>query len=157
MHKTDQVEKDKRVRIVQEWLIDDWPVQDIIAQIKLKWGLEDRQAKRYIAEAREGWNEAEQEKIDQKRRRKITKLNKLVRSLRKEWEGTPQGIRAVLDVEKTIIELEGLQPAKKLEVTGEHGGPIKTESTVKPDLTQLSTEELKLLQHLTKKVTSESA
>jgi hypothetical protein len=65
MHKIDQVEKDKRVRILQEWLIDDWPVQDIITQIKSKWGLEDRQAKRYIAEAWEGWNEAEQEKVDQ--------------------------------------------------------------------------------------------
>jgi hypothetical protein len=124
MHKIDQVEKDKRVRIVQEWLIDDWPVQDIITQIKTKWGLEERQAKRYIADARDGWNEAEQEKVDHKRRRKIAKLNKLIRSLRKEWEGTPQGIRATLDVEKVIIELEGIQPAQKVEITGKDGGPV---------------------------------
>ena len=40
--KVDNIEKDKRLRIIQEWLIDDWPSADIKLQIVEKWGLSVR-------------------------------------------------------------------------------------------------------------------
>jgi hypothetical protein len=129
MPNIDNIEWDKRIRIVQEWLIDDWSSADIIAQINNKWGIEERQAKRYIAEARSRWNEDEDELVKQKRKRKIAKLQKLARSLDKKFIGTPAGIRSVLSVEKELINLEGLRPATKVELTGKDGRPIQTENS----------------------------
>lgn len=113
--KVDKIEYEKRVRIVQEWILEDWPSCDIIAQIVQKWGLEDRQAKRYISEARKRWADDDREVIDRKRRIKIMSLKKLKRSLQDRYKGTPQGINAVVAVEKEIIKLEGLEVPKKLE------------------------------------------
>jgi len=129
MPNIDNIEWDKRIRIVQEWLIDDWSSTDIIAQINNKWGIEERQAKRYISEARSKWNEDEDELIKQKRKRKVAKLQKLSRSLDKKFIGTPAGIRSILSVEKELINLEGLRPATKVELTGKDGRPIQTENT----------------------------
>lgn len=126
MPKTDPIEIDKRVRQVMEWLIEDFPYDDIVTQIVVKWGVCDRQAKRYIATARDRWGKAEQGLIDQKRRLKIASLKKLKRSLKDSHKGTPGGIRAILQVEREIIKLEGLNPALKLELTGKDGEPIQT-------------------------------
>ncbi len=117
----DKIEYEKRIRIVQEWLIDDWSPTDIIAQVNQKWGIEERQAKRYIADARERWHQEEQELLDKKRQRKVKKLQKLARTLKDEYKGTPSGIRAQLQVEREIITLESLRPATKVELTGAGG------------------------------------
>jgi hypothetical protein len=128
----DKLEYEKRIRIVQEWLIEDWPYTDIVQQIMLKWGIEDRQAKRYVAEARTRWVADEQEALDHKRRLKIHSLKKLKRSLRDSFKGTPAGIRAIMHVEKEIINLEGFRPAKKFELTGKDGKdlPLNNVTTV---------------------------
>jgi hypothetical protein len=118
MPKIDKVEYERRIRMVQEWLIDDWPYQDIITQIKSKWDIEIRQAKRYVAEAREQWTAHEQGQLDQKRKMKVESLKKLKRSLKEIYKGTPIGIRSILQVEKEIITLEGLRPATKIDLSG---------------------------------------
>jgi hypothetical protein len=113
-----------------EWILDDWSAGDIVSQIVNKWGISERHAKRYLADARESWSSDEDKLIEQKRRIKIESLKKLKRSLKDQYKGTPLGIRAVLAVESKIIELEQLNPATKLEVTGKNGTPIKTEAKV---------------------------
>lgn len=128
MQIANQIEYEKRIRTVQEWLIEDWPYMDIISQINSKWGIEDRQAKRYVAEARDRWKKDSEEALDQKRRLKVASLKKLKRSLTDKYKGTPMGIRAVVAVEKEIITLEGLRPASKVEITGRDGRPIATEN-----------------------------
>lgn len=133
MHnKSDKVEKDKRVRIVAEWILDDWTGVDIITQVTAKWNLSERQAKRYIKDARETVIKPnEQENIEYKRKKKLMTLYKLKRSLKSEWTGTPQGINAVMSVEREIIKLEALEQPLKVEHTGKDGEPIKTETTHK--------------------------
>ena len=128
MPKIDEIEKEKRLRLVHDWLIDDWESWRIIAEIKTLWNIDDRQAKRYIADARDRWKDEEAEVIKQKRKRKVLKLQKMSRSLEKSYKGTPSGIRALLAVEKVIIELESLRPATKVELSGKDGKPIQTES-----------------------------
>lgn len=122
--KADNVEFERRIRAVQEWLIEDWPYQDMVASVINKWGVEERQAKRYIKVARERWVSQEQEVVDHKRRLKVQSLKKLKRSLIEKYKGTPAGIRAIVAVEKLIINLEGLEPAKKLELLGKGGGDL---------------------------------
>ena len=128
MPKIDKVELEKRIRIVQEWLIDDWAPIDIRAQILLKWDVEERQAKRYVALARSRWNGDEDEKVDMLRRRKIQKLQKLARTLKDAHKGTPSGMMALLKIEREIITLEGIRPATKLELTGKDGKELPPSS-----------------------------
>lgn len=101
---------------MQEWIIEDWPTADIITQIRNNWTVQDRQAKRYIKEAKERWVSDQEDIIEAKRTLKIEGMKKLKRSLQERYKGTPQGIFAVLSVEKEIIKLEGLERPKKVEV-----------------------------------------
>lgn len=127
--KIDKVELEKRIRIVQEWIIDDWHYGDIVTNIQTKWGISIAQAKRYVKTARDRWADSEQEIIDHKRRRKIETLKKLKRKLDQRYAGTPGGIRAILMVEREIAKLENLYPATKVEVSGKNGKPIETVNT----------------------------
>lgn len=127
--KADAILKEQRIRVVQEWIIDDWPSADIISQIVSKWGLEERTAYRYLADARKKWVKESLAQTEHRRRLKIESLKKLKRSLKDAFKGTPAGIKAVLSVEKEIITLENLRPAIKLEHSGPGGAPIQTETT----------------------------
>jgi len=129
MPKIEKIEYEKRVRIVQEWILEDWPSCDIITQIIGQWHLEERQAKRYISEARKRWLVDESMLIEQKRKLKVESLKKIKRSLNAKYKGTPAGIRALVSVEKEIISLEGLRKPVKVELTGRDGMPIQTENT----------------------------
>lgn len=135
MPKADKIEYEKRVRIVQEWILEDWPSCDIVAQIlQKKWVTTDRQAKTYLAVARSRWVGEEEVIVANKRRIKIQSLRKLKRSLNDRYKGTPAGIHVVLEVEKEIIKLEGLPLPKKVELTGANGKPIETKTTIKSNV-----------------------
>jgi len=115
--KSEDIEIDRRVRIIQEWLIDDLPVADIKTECERKWLVSTRQAERYIEKARERWAKDEDEKIDRKRRKMIETLKKRKRSLKPEFVGTPTGINALLRIDKEISRLENLYHNEKLDVT----------------------------------------
>lgn len=129
MPRADKIEYEKRIRIIQEWILEDWPYVDMVNQIVAKGWVDERQAKRYIAIARDRWNATEEENLEHKRKQAIHRLKKHKRSLQQRYHGTPSGIDAILKVEKTILELEGLFRPTRLEITGKGGAPIKTETT----------------------------
>ncbi len=112
--KITHVEKAKRLRAVQEWLIDDWPACDIVTQSVNKWGVSERQAKRYLADARDTWVKGNQEKLNAKRSARIEALKKLKRSMKEEFKGTPAGMRTVLQIDKELARLEGAYPTKQM-------------------------------------------
>lgn len=124
--KSDNIEYEKRIRVVQEWILEDWPTSDIVANIAAKWGIEDRQAKRYVAEARKRWVKEEDQIISHKRKLKVESLKKLKRSLLEKYKGTPEGIKAIIVVEKELIQLEGLAMPLKVQnqMLGADGKPI---------------------------------
>lgn len=109
-----KIEKEKRLFIVQGWIIEG--VQDnlIVKNIVEKWNLDVRQAQRYVRQAYESWKKIEGVNIDMKREMKIAKLQQLVKTLKDEYKGTPQGIQAIMSVEKEIIKLEGLELPKDI-------------------------------------------
>lgn len=148
MSKIDKTEYEKRIRIVQEWIIDENPFMDIVTQVTQKWGVGDRQARNYIKTARERWLESDdQNRVEQKRRLKIETLKKLKRSMKDQYKGTPFGIRAILGVEKEISKLENLYHPLKIEATGKDGEPLFPQY----DLKNLSDEELDLILKAKKK------
>jgi hypothetical protein len=126
-NQVDPIEKDKRIRTIMEWIIDDFPYSDMVSNIVTKWNLSVRHAKRYIADARKKWNKEDDVMIEHKRRLKIESLKKLKRSLLESYKGTPHGIRSILAVEKQIILLENLDHPKKRELTGRNGAPLNPE------------------------------
>lgn len=109
-----KIEHEKRLRTVQEWIIDDYPSCDIVTQCIAKWGVSDRQAKRYIKDATEAWVDGNQEKLNAKRSRRIESLKKLKRDMKPEFRGTPPGMRALLMIDKEIAKLEGVIPTKQM-------------------------------------------
>lgn len=125
MAKLDKIELEKRIFLVQGWIVDGAQTSLILRQILEKgWCTSLRQAERYVAAARKRWIEVEEGTVDEKRRLKVQELKQLKRSLRESYKGTPEGIRAVMAIEKEIIKLEGLNHPKKVELTGKDGAPI---------------------------------
>jgi hypothetical protein len=109
-----KIEKEKRLFIVQGWIIEGIQDNIIAKNIVERWGLDIRQAQRYVREAYEKWKKIEGVNIDMKREMKIAKLQQMIRTMKEEYKGTPAGISAIMAVEKEIIKLEGLEPAKTI-------------------------------------------
>lgn len=109
----DKTEREKRIRIVMDWILSDRPTADIIDRIMEEWSVEQRQAYRYLKEAHKKWiketTPAVIEDFETKIRLKIIRLNRLKNSIDPKLRKTPAGIRAVLAVEREIIELERLK------------------------------------------------
>lgn len=151
--KVDKIEKQKRIRMVMEWIVDDYPYQDIVLQVVHKWGIKERMAKRYIAEARNEWNKYADESLDRKRRQRIESLKKVRRSLLDKYKGTPEGINAIVRVDRELIKLEGLEPPKRVELTGKDGQPLQTQKVDEFDYENMSPELLQELLKFRKKKT----
>jgi hypothetical protein len=149
MPKIDKVEYERRVRIVQEWILEEQPYTDMVNAIMQKWGIEERQAKKYVAVARERWGDQQDMVLEQRRRLRIEGLKKLKRSMKELYKGTPRGIEAILKIDKEISKLEGLYPATKMELSGRDGAPLIPENNL--DVSKLDDEELKTIVRLTKK------
>lgn len=127
--KSSDIEYSKRVRAVVEWLIDDWSAKDICSQCVQSWGVTERQSYNYIKEAKKYFKLKEDEKLEEKRNRRLFSLYKLKRKMEKKYEGTPSGVAVLLKIEQTIIDLEGVKPALKHEHSGANGTPIQSETT----------------------------
>lgn len=124
------VEMDKRISAIEKWIIDGVPSALIIKQIiEYNWCTSDRHAERLLQKARLKWVQYEDEDVLMRRKLKIQQLQQLKRTLQKKYEGTPDGIRAIMAIEKEIIKLDGIAAPVKLEVSGNAGQPIQQNIT----------------------------
>lgn len=114
--KVTKLEKEKRIFAVQTWIIDGQSDDTIIREIKSKWDLSIRQARRYLKQANENWKHDEDIAIESKRAAKIAELKELKRTLKEDFRGTPAGINAIVRIEKLIIRLENIEPPKQHEI-----------------------------------------
>lgn len=141
MPKSNKIEYEKRLLVIQEWILEDIPYTLLFNRIMSVWKIKQSQAKKDISLAWSRLVEQEQVLIDHKRKLRIEGLKKHKRSLKDQYKGTPRGIEALLKIDKEISKLEGLYPATKLEVSGTDGDPLFP----KLDLSKLSKEELKAI------------
>lgn len=142
--KADAVEYERRLMSIQLWIVERHSYTIIIKQIMDKgWSKSERHAKRMIATARDRWIDQEEEDIKKKKHIKVKQLEHTIRSLKEEYKGTPEGISAIVKVEKEIIKLEGLATPIKIEHTGNDGAPIQVENLSNIDYTKLSSEVLR--------------
>lgn len=128
--RVDKIEYQRRIFIIQGWIVDGIQSSLICRQIlSQNWCQSQRHAERMLKKARESWTEIPEAALDQKRKLKVARLEQIVRNLKEEFKSTPAGVRAIMSVEKEIIMLDGLRKPTKVELTGKDGAPIQTEIT----------------------------
>lgn len=125
--KATKVEYERRIFAVQGWIVDGQQPALIIQQIINNGWCERRQAERLLRTARERWTQVPDAVIEDKRKLKVAELQQLKKSLKESYKGTPAGIRALMDIEKQIIIIEGLAQAQKHIVAGDKDNPLHTE------------------------------
>lgn len=130
MAKSDNLEKDKRVRIVVEWILQDHITTDIVNNCIKQWGVSERQAMRYIKDANESFAKITEKRLEKRLNYHIQRRHKLLRDLGETHKKTPSGIAVQLNILEDIAKLEKLYTIK-VEHTGENGKPIETNSTHK--------------------------
>lgn len=126
--KSDKIEKDKRIRIVQEWILQDHITTDIVNNCVSKWGVSERQAMRYLKDANDEFAKITEKKLEKRLNYHIQRRNKLLRDLEDKFKKTPAGIGVQLDILQDIAKLEKLYTLK-VEHTGKDGAAIQTDST----------------------------
>lgn len=126
--KSSNIEKAKRVRIVVEWILQDHITTDIVNNCIEKWGVSERQAMRYLADANKEFEKITEKKLEKRLNYHIQRRNKLLRDLDPKERRTPSGITAQLNVLQDIAKLEKLYTLK-IEHSGKDGAAIQTEST----------------------------
>lgn len=130
MTKVDKVEQQRRIRIVQEWILQDFPTSDIAQNCVNKWGISERHAMRYIAWANDGFAKITEKKLEKRLNYHIQRRQKLLRDLEEKYKKHPAGISVQLDILQDLAKLEKLYTLK-IEHSGPDGGAIQTESTHK--------------------------
>ncbi|TZF84526.1 hypothetical protein FW774_05930 [Pedobacter sp. BS3] len=123
MAKSTKVEKAKRIRTVQEWIMDDHNTVDIIRSAVARWDVSERQAERYYSEAFTLFKELTEKSIESKKAYYLQRKKKLIREMDPAFKKTPSGVRAINKVLDSMAKLDGIM-IDKLEVTGKDGVPL---------------------------------
>lgn len=110
------IEKEKRIFQIQAWIIEGVQDRLIVKNAITAFGIDARQAQRYVKEAYVNWKKIEGVNIEMKREMKIAQLEQIKRSLKDQYKGTPAGISAIMAVEKELIKLQGLEPTKAIDL-----------------------------------------
>lgn len=127
--KSDKIEYEKRVRIVQEWILQDHLSSDIVDQCMNKWGVSDRQAKRYLSDAHDGFRKITERKAERRLNFHIQRRMKLIRDMDEKTKKSPAGIAAQLQVLKDIADLEQLYHIQ-IDLGGsKNAPPVQLETT----------------------------
>lgn len=127
--KASKLEVLQRVRVVQDWILNDYSYSDIITSAETRFDVGKRQAERYYAAAYQGFKKDDEESLDHKKAYYLSKKKKLIRDMDPQYKKTPSGIRTINKVLDSMAQLEGIV-IQKYELTGKDGGPIEMESTV---------------------------
>lgn len=126
MPKADRSEIHKRIRTVQEWLMQGYSTTDIIMQCTSKWGISERQAYRLHEKAYDEFHELKKRGTKRRLYYHIETRMKLFRELKDKT--SPSGARAANKILDSIAKLEGVM-IEKHEVTGKDGKPLVESAT----------------------------
>lgn len=126
--KATPLEKEQRIFTIQGWIIDG--VQDYLIEKQiLAWGIERRQARRYITEAYQRWKKDKAIDIEERRDARIAELQQDIRGMDERFRKTPQGLRTILAFKKELSKLEDLYPAKRFIHGNDPDNPLPENTT----------------------------
>jgi hypothetical protein len=104
--KSNKIEFEKRVRAVQEWILQGYATCDIIKQCTITWNVGSRQAFKYYSKAFDEFKEANKNTIEAKKSYHIAVRKKLFRDLKMKEE--PIGARTALRIMDSMARIEGI-------------------------------------------------
>lgn len=106
MPKCDKVESERRVRIVQEWILQGYATSDIVAQLERTFNISQRQAYKYYRKAFEEFKKSNVSSIEEKRAYHLALRRKLLKGLKE--QDTPRGARAALRIADSMARIDGI-------------------------------------------------
>lgn len=125
MAKSSKLEHQSRLRVVQEWILEDHSFRDIVKSIVAKWDLSERQAERYYSDAYQLFAEGEVANIDRKKFYYIQRKKKLIKEMNPLEKKTAAGVTAINRVLDSMAEIEGIKSGNKIEISDKDGLTIK--------------------------------
>jgi hypothetical protein len=123
-------EYERRIFTVQGWIIDGISEFLIKKQAVNQWGVCFKTAKRYMKLAFDGIKPDLERTIEEKCAGKIAELEQRKRTMAPAFKNTPIGIRALNDIDKMIIKLQGIEPPKRVQVSGDPLNPLEINQVV---------------------------
>lgn len=108
--KSDNIEKDKRIRQVMEWILAGHLSSDIVNTCVQQWGITQRQAYKYIRESRARFRALTEDDEKNRLAFHITARMKLFKDLIDKKQ--PDGASVALSILKDIAKIEGLYITK---------------------------------------------
>lgn len=118
-----------RLRVVQEWILEEHKYSDIVRSCMSKWGVSKRQSERYYKDAYKAFSEGEVKNVEQKKAYYIQRKKKLIREMNAAEKKTAAGVTAINRVLDSMAEMEGIK-VNKHEITGKDGEAIGIPSIV---------------------------
>jgi hypothetical protein len=109
--RADKNEVSKRVRAVQEWILQGQFTKDIIAQMCQLWGIGERAAYKYYNRAWTGIQQANGQSLEEKKAYHVQLRLKLLRDLK--YKDIPNGARAALRIADSIARIDGIFPIRE--------------------------------------------
>lgn len=126
--KSTHIEVEKRIRIIQEWILEGYATTDIITQLTITYQITQRQAYNYIKKAFDSFKEKNQHTIDQKKGYHIALRQKMLKELQE--KKTPEGTRTALRIADSMARIEGLMVVGNAQQTNTEQKPTKIEITI---------------------------
>lgn len=143
----DNLEYERRIRTVQEWILQNQSYVDIMKQAMMKWNVSDRQAKNYIRRSYDEWKKSNELKMEDLVHSAIERRKKLARQLEQKYANRPDGISVLLAIEKDMDKLRGLYVEKQeSRLVDKEGNDVQ-----QTDLSNLTDDELRQLAELQRK------
>lgn len=105
---TSKAETARRIRYVQECLLEDISYGDIKKAIIDKWSISDRQARRYIWAANKFFIEKYDRKVNEKKAYYIARKKKLLREMDPKERKTARGVMAANKVIDSMAKIDGV-------------------------------------------------
>jgi hypothetical protein len=107
--KASKIEHESRLRVVMEWILEDYIYADMRKSAVAKWEISERQAERYIADAYKLCSESISKNIEQKKGYYISRKRKLIRDMDPSEKKTAAGVTAINKILDTMAEIEGIK------------------------------------------------
>jgi hypothetical protein len=120
-----------RIFTIQGWIIEGVSEFLIKKQAKNQWNVCLKTAKRYLKLAFDGIKPDLEITIEEKCAAKIAELNQRKRNMENKFRNTPEGIRALNDIDRMIIRLQSLEPPKRVVLEGDKEKPIQHSVEIK--------------------------
>jgi hypothetical protein len=125
-----KLETEKRVFIIQGWIISGVPDYLILKNIQQTFQnsegvfISRSQAKKLLQKAYKVWHEEQESTVEQKRSFRIDELKQDVRNMDAKFKNTPQGMAVLLNYKKEINKLEAIYPTPRFILQGDKENPI---------------------------------